>query len=103
MKNTLIMLAIAAAIWGCSETPPPTAQAGANLNQLVVPKPASDCDYDYDKTLKQSGLVAKQNLIHGPEDTDFEGYGCPYRITPPPGTPIQKGATVQYRTAYEGG
>ena len=84
----------------CSQTTAPSVQVSS---QLVVPKPASECDYDYDKTLKQSGLVAKQSLVHGPEDADFAGYGCPYRISPPPGTPVQKGAAIQYRTAYEGG
>lgn len=87
----------------CAQATAPAIHATMNPEQLVVPKPASECDYDYDNTLKQSGLVVKKNLVHGPEDTDFAGYGCPYRITPPPGTPLQKGATVQYRIAYEGG
>lgn len=78
-------------------------QQAVGVNQVRVPQPATECDYDYGKTLKQSGLVAKQLLIHGPEDEDFAGYGCPYRITPAPGTTVQKGSTVQYRSAYEGG
>lgn len=78
-------------------------QMSANPNQLVVPQPASSCDYDYDKRLKKIGLIPKVEEIHGPEDEDFVGYACPYRITPPPGTPVQKGSVVRYRSAYESG
>lgn len=77
-------------------------QASVEPNQLVVPAPKSECDYEYEKTLNKNGLVPKKNFIHGPIDEDFVDYACPYRITPPPGTPVKKGSVVQYRLAYEG-
>jgi hypothetical protein len=71
-------------------------------DQLAVPQPASDCDYEYDKTLKKAGFLAKEVMVHGPVDEDFPGYGCAYRIQPAPGTRLPKGAVVQFRSAYEG-
>ncbi|WP_246296941.1 IrmA family protein [Allochromatium humboldtianum] len=51
----------------------------------------------------KAGLVPKEISIHGPEDDDFNGYGCPYRITPAPGTNVQPGSTVTFRSAWEAG
>ena len=76
---------------------------GQSDTLTVVPNPASDCDFSYDETLKNAGLVPKEISIHGPEDDDFSGYGCPYRITPAPGTKVQAGSTVTFRSAWEAG
>ena len=65
----------------------------------IVPEPASDCDLAYNKAIENAGLVPKEISIHGPEDDDFSGYGCPYRITPAPGTKVQAGSTVTFRSA----
>ncbi|ATE58986.1 hypothetical protein CCZ27_02550 [Thauera sinica] len=77
-------------------------ESAGGTGRVPVPQPASECDYGYDETLKKSGLVAKETPVHGPDDEDFGGYGCPYRISPTPGTTVPKGSVVQYRTAWEG-
>ncbi|BCU06760.1 hypothetical protein Atep_14370 [Allochromatium tepidum] len=76
---------------------------GQSDTLIVVPNPASDCDFSYNETLKNSGLVPKEISIHGPVDDDFSGYGCPYRITPAPGTKVRAGSTVTFRSAWEAG
>lgn len=68
---------------------------------IFVPQPVGKCDMDYEKRLKEIGLQAKNISIHGPDDQDFAGYACPYRITPAPGSPVPKGSTVTYRSAWE--
>lgn len=72
-------------------------------NLITIPKPASDCDNNYEKTLKKLGLTTKVVSVHGPEDQDFNGYACPYRITPPPGTKVSPGSKVTFRSAWEAG
>ena len=69
---------------------------------VVVPLPRGDCDMEYSDLLKKSNLPAKEIQIHGPDDEDFSGYGCPYRITPKPGTKVPIGTAVNYRSAFEG-
>lgn len=68
---------------------------------LTVPVPRESCDMEYGDYLKAQGLVPKAISIHGPEEPDFSGYGCPYRITPTPGTPVVKGSSVSFRSAWE--
>ena len=72
-------------------------------DMVVVPPLASECDENYAKTLKKSGLVAKEIEVHGPEDQDFPGYACPYRVRPAPGSRVLKGSKVEYRSAFESG
>lgn len=103
VKPTAITLGHGLPAPRCDEAAAPALQSPAGSAQVRVPQPASACDYDYDKTLQQSGLTASRSTVHGPVDKDFAGYGCPYRITPAPGTPLPRGATVSYRAAYEGG
>lgn len=61
------------------------------------------CDMEYDKRLHAAGLKANEVSVHGPEDQDFKGYGCAYRITPAPTHLVLPGSTVTYRSAWEGG
>ncbi|WP_312986696.1 hypothetical protein [Comamonas sp. 23] len=70
---------------------------------VMVPQPAGPCDMDYDKRLCAAGLKANEVSIHGPEDEDFKGYGCAYRIVPAPGNAVPSGSTVTYRSAWEAG
>ena len=77
------------------------APAPVSNGMVSVPKPRSDCDMEYAALLKSKGLVAKEKLIHGPDDSDFAGFGCPYRISPPPGTTVKSGAQVTFRAAWE--
>jgi hypothetical protein len=92
----------------------PAAEAAANSEpkagaltgpsgMVMVPKPAGQCDMGYDKRLRAVGLKANEVSIHGPEDEDFKGYGCAYRIVPAPGNAVQPGSTVTYRSAWEAG
>lgn len=92
----------------------PAAEAAANsepkegastlpAGMVMVPQPAGQCDMDYDKRLRAAGLKANETSIHGPEDEDFKGYGCAYRITPAPGNAVPLGSTVTYRSAWEAG
>ncbi|BDE70857.1 hypothetical protein JQN63_11845 [Delftia lacustris] len=92
----------------------PTAEAASNdepkagalaapTGMVMVPQPAGQCDMDYDKRLRGAGLKANEVSIHGPEDEDFKGYGCAYRIVPAPGNAVPPGSTVTYRSAWEAG
>lgn len=92
----------------------PTAEAAANSESqagaltvppgmVMVPQPTGPCDMDYDKRLRAAGLKANEVSIHGPEDEDFKGYGCAYRIVPAPGNAVPPGSTVTYRSAWEAG
>ncbi|MPM10836.1 hypothetical protein SDC9_57171 [bioreactor metagenome] len=92
----------------------PAAEAAANsepkagaltvlIGMVMVPQPAGPCDMDYDKRLRAAGLKANEVSIHGPEDGDFKGYGCVYRIVPAPGNAVPPGSTVTYRSAWEAG
>ncbi|QMV73237.1 hypothetical protein HS961_10580 [Comamonas piscis] len=83
-----------------SQAPAPAATV---ISALTVPKPRSDCDMEYGAYLRSKGLVPKEKSIHGPDDRDFAGYGCAYGISPAPGSPIQRGATVTFRSAWEAG
>ncbi|MGF6212628.1 hypothetical protein [Comamonas sp. 4034] len=74
-----------------------------STGMVMVPQPAGRCDMDYDKRLRAAGLKANEVSIHGPEDEDFKGYGCAYRITPAPGNAVPPGSTVTYRSAWEAG
>ena len=84
-------------------TPTATVPAPAveSRGTVSVPKPRSDCDMEYAALLKSRGLIAKEKSIHGPEDSDFAGYGCPYRINPVPGTAVKSGTQVFFRSAWE--
>lgn len=66
-----------------------------------VPMPRGGCDIEYGDLLKMAGLYAKRAEVQGPSDTDFPGYGCPYRIHPPPGSMLPWGAVVAYRIARQ--
>lgn len=79
------------------------AVAPSQVVKIIVPKPIGDCDMDYDERLKAGGLSVEKVSIHGPDDPDFAGFGCPYRITPAPGSQVPNGSTVVYRSAWEGG
>ena len=68
-----------------------------------VPAPRGECDRQYAELLKSAQLTPKEVAVHGPVDEDFPGYGCPYRITPPPGSRATKGSAVTYRSAWEAG
>ena len=92
----------------------PAAEAAVNIEpkagastlpngMVMVPQPAGQCDMDYDKRLRAAGLKANKTSIHGPEDEDFTGYGCAYRIRPAPGNAVPPGSTVTYRSAWEAG
>ena len=78
-------------------------QSLSREENIVVQLPRGDCDMEYSDLLKQAKLSVKEIQIHGPDDADFAGYGCPYRITPKPGTQVTSGATISYRSAWEGG
>lgn len=81
-------------------------QAGtstAPTGMVMIPQPAGPCDMEYDKRLHAAGLKANEVSVHGPEDQDFKGYGCAYRITPAPAHLVPPGSTVTYRSAWEGG
>lgn len=81
-------------------------KAGASTlpaGMVMIPQPAGPCDMDYDRRLRAVGLKANETSIHGPEDEDFKGYGCAYRITPAPGNAVPPGSTVTYRSAWEAG
>ena len=81
-------------------------KAGASTvptGMVLVPQPAGQCDIDYDKRLRAAGLNANEVSVHGPEDEDFKGYGCAYRITPAPGNTVTPGSTVTYRSAWVAG
>lgn len=69
----------------------------------IVPKPRNDCDMEYDKLLKAHGFKVKEISVHGPDEPDFNGWGCPYRIQPAPGTQLTPGSTVTYRFGFEAG
>lgn len=75
----------------------------SSIALVSIPEPASDCDMDFDITLKNAGFVADAVSVHGPDDDDFAGYGCPYRISPEPGSKAQVGSVVSFRSAWEGG
>lgn len=77
------------------------APSAVSSGMVSVPKPRSDCDMQYAALLKSKGLVAKEKSIHGPDDSDFAGYGCPYRISPAPGKAVKPGAQVTFRSAWE--
>ncbi|QIL74149.1 hypothetical protein G7048_27105 (plasmid) [Diaphorobacter sp. HDW4B] len=89
----------------CSEPVPATAPVPVAVNNgmVTVPKPRSDCDMEYGAYLKSKGLVPKEKSVHGPEDRDFAGYGCPYRIEPAPESQVSPGAKVTFRSAWEAG
>lgn len=81
-------------------------QAGTSTvptGMVMIPQPAGPCDMEYDKRLHAAGLKANEVSVHGPEDQDFKGYGCAYRITPAPTRLVLPGSTVTYRSAWEGG
>jgi hypothetical protein len=78
-------------------------KAGTPTGMVMVPQPVGPCDMDYDKRLHAAGLKANEVVIHGPDEQDFEGYGCAYRVTPAPGNSVPPGSTVTYRSAWEGG
>lgn len=73
-----------------------------NVGNVKVPSPTSECDMNYSEILEKAGLVPEEISIHGPDDSDFNGYGCPYRITPKPGSLIPKKSKVTFRSAWEG-
>lgn len=75
----------------------------SNTNLGVVPNPRNECDTDYDKLLKATGFKVKSVAVHGPDEPDFKGWGCPYRIQPAPGTELAPGSTVTYRFGWEAG
>lgn len=86
----------------CTEPAMAAAAPTTVSNGMVsVPKPRSDCDMEYAALLKSKGLIAKETSIHGPDDSDFAGYGCAYRIRPTPGTAVKLGAQVTFRSAWE--
>ncbi|UBB15749.1 PASTA domain-containing protein [Comamonas odontotermitis] len=92
---------------GASNRGPKAGASAVPTGMVVVPQPSGqcdmDCDMDYDKRLRAAGLKANEVSIHGPEDEDFKGYGCAYRITPAPGNTVLPGSTVTYRSAWEAG
>ena len=77
--------------------------ASGQASMIVVPHPQGNCDMEYGRRLKAAGLQAQKIYIHGPEDQDFSGYACPYRITPKPGSVVPAGSRVTYRSAWEAG
>lgn len=77
--------------------------AASGGSTVVVPKPRDDCDMEYDQLLLAAGLKEKSVAVHGPDEPDFNGWGCPYRIQPAPGTAVPKGSTVTYRYGWEAG
>lgn len=84
--------------------PAAAAAIGPMAGQRGVPVPATrgDCDLGYGDLLRQVGLTPAPAAVHGPDDADFPGYGCPYRIAPAPGSVVAPGDTVAFRTAWEG-
>lgn len=80
----------------------PGTEAKAAGEIVSVPLPRGGCDMEYGDLLRQVGLSVREIEVHGPDDKDFAGYGCPYRINPAPGTRISRGTTVIYRSAWEG-
>lgn len=70
---------------------------------ISVPAPRDECDMEYGELLKQKGFTVKEVSVHGPDDPDFDGWVCPYRIQPAPGTQLQPGSTVTFRSAWEAG
>lgn len=98
--TTCVALLVAVGLGGCTDdpgdriTPPST-------DLILVPQPEGQCDMDYDKRLQNVGLQASEISVHGPDDQDFKGYGCAYRITPAPGSSVSSGASVIYRSAWE--
>ncbi|MBF5007229.1 hypothetical protein [Diaphorobacter caeni] len=85
----------------CTEAAPVAAPAPVSNGMVSIPTPRSDCDMEYAALLKSKGLIAKEKSIHGPDDSDFAGYGCPYRINPAPGTAVKPGTQVTFRAAWE--
>lgn len=85
----------------CTEPALIDTPVAVNNGLVTVPKPRSDCDMEYGVFLKSKGLVPKEKSIHGPDDKDFIGYGCPYRIEPSPGTTTRQGSKVTFRSAWE--
>ena len=89
-------------------TTPPASNDATAADMVTVPSDRMsvngvDCVLDYEKALKEAGLVPKQELIHGPVDSDAGNIGCPYRIDPAPGTSVKRGSTVTYRSWWEQG
>ncbi|MFG5779250.1 hypothetical protein ACFIQF_19505 [Comamonas sp. J-3] len=78
---------------------PSAAQASTAV--IAIPQPRGSCDMTYDELLTSLGLVPKETLVHGPDEPDFTGFGCPYRITPAPGTMAAKGSAVSFRVGWE--
>jgi hypothetical protein len=77
---------------------------GSDLADLVaVPDLTSDCVMDAATLLKSQGLRAKEISIHGPNDEDAAGIGCPYRQSPKAGAMVKKGTTVTFRSWWEAG
>lgn len=73
----------------------------SSTDLILVPQPEGECDLSYDKRLQNIGLQAREISVHGPDDQDFKGYGCAYRITPAPGNSVLPGSLVIYRSAWE--
>jgi nitrogen fixation protein FixH len=85
-----------------------TANNESNAEMALVSVPALNlgefnCDMEYGKSIAAAGLKSKKVSVHGPDDEDFPGYGCAYRISPAPGTKVQKRSKVTYRSAWEAG
>ncbi|MCJ0765363.1 hypothetical protein [Variovorax terrae] len=75
---------------------------GQAVGDVVVPAPQG-CDYEYGQKLQAVGLVPRKVSVHGPDDGDFAGWGCAYRIQPAPGTSVEPNSVVTFRSAWEAG
>ncbi|WP_139182714.1 hypothetical protein [Oryzisolibacter propanilivorax] len=74
-----------------------------STESIKVPFPKSECDINYSEVVEKAGLIPEEISIDGPDDADFSGYGCPYRIMPTPGSIVVKGSKVKFRSAGESG
>lgn len=70
--------------------------------QVRVPDLSSDCQQNPEKALEILGLKSNHESIHGPIDSDAGSIGCAYRQNPTPGTLVNKGSTVSFRSWWEG-
>lgn len=80
-----------------------TKKNNKKVKMVIVPDIEKDCDFDADKRLIALGLKVKRIDIHGPDDPDASGIGCPYRQSPKAGTKVKKGTLVTYRAWWENG
>lgn len=66
----------------------------------TVPRVNGNCK-DPGEVIRTAGLVPKEMLIHGPEDSDAASIGCAYRQDPAEGTAVKPGSDVSYRVWWE--